>query len=79
MQNGNSKPFLFTQKHNSSFVNPEIQSSLILGIQQYIASKGRMRTYFSYNATSSLGDLLMETSFIYNLIAVMGFRTYNLL
>lgn len=66
------------QECNSPFINPEIQESLTSGIKQYIASKGQMRIYFSYNATSSLGDLLMETSFIYNLIAIMEFRTYNL-
>lgn len=51
---------------------------VLLWETQYIAPKGQMRMYFSYNATSSLGNLLMETSFIYNLIVVREFRTYNL-
>ena len=66
------------QEHNSPFINPEIQDSLILGIKRCIVSKGQMRIHILYNAASFLGDLLMETSFIYNLIAVMEFRTYNL-
>lgn len=66
------------QGQNRPFINPEIQDSLILEIKQYIASKGQIRIYFLYNVNLSLGDLLMETSFIYSLIAVMEFRTYNL-
>lgn len=66
------------QEYNSPFINPKTQGSLILGIEQCIMSKGQMRIYFLYNAASSLGELLMETSFIYNLIAVREFRTYNL-